>query len=173
MAYRLKPDGLLEPAGPTIETIRRAHARLLGPPVPVPRGALPEPEDDAAASKRRTVDGMRGTGNLGAIPKYVAEVYRNGGVQGRANLDDFLAQLKKRDPEKVPELFRATNWLLEGLGAEPLDAAGFSSLARKANDKAEPGRGNEDRSDPDVRDTESGGYGRWRVVETRSAADGR
>ena len=117
--WKLKVDGLLNPAGPTLRAFKVQASRPLRP-VPM----------DEVAGNRRTVDALLKSASLGMVPTLIADVHQSGGEKGRASLNDFFGQLKSLSPGKTTDLLEAANKKIARDGGRPLSFLDLPALAK-------------------------------------------
>ena len=101
----LKPDGLLNPGGPTETALVRQAAQLegLAPRSAPPR--LPGLSGEGAASNARSVRHLAATRENGLFPDLLTQDARAGGGD-RSLAVDFFAQLRRADYERAEQIRR-------------------------------------------------------------------
>jgi len=125
---KLKVDGLLNPGGPTLNTLNKALT-------PAPRrraasnlNALP---GDAFAENARLVRALTRNYGQGTVPKHIAEaVKENWSGQADDEVDDLFGQLAKESPMDAMRLFKASNDQLKTMGQAPFSLADLPEMTR-------------------------------------------
>jgi len=161
----LKEDGLLNPAGPTVTTLAKTFGET-APRLPRPvlsyQPVMKKLSGEAHAANQRSVDYMKTSAGDGLFPQLLAEDFREAGML-RAKAVDFLAQLRRHDPDRAkivrkkadPFLGRTEAALLDRLVDDLATERAEEALALKQRIAArrplgEDGEGGDGTPEPDA-----------------------
>ncbi len=154
---KLKIDGRLDPAGPTVSALANSFGQTAPKPAAVRRPPLAALSSDAVGANGRTVAHLMTTANDGLIPRLIADDVA-GKAPLRAKAVDLLAKLRERDPDRAKTMRDKARAFLGEAARALLDDMVDDHATERAEGLRETAerlkRQSEDAPDPGDRDDE-------------------